>query len=93
MKKSRRTYTEEFKEHLVLMSAQVGSTIRSVADEYNVTPATIVNWRKKFAHLNPGQKRVIAIDRGITLEEARALMQEQRDRGEHINGYYPTQDC
>lgn len=93
MSKSRPVYTEEFKQHIVLLSAQIGNTIRQVAADHNLPAGTVVNWRSKFKHLNPQQKRSIAIDRGLTLDQARQLMKEQRDRGEHINGYYPTQDC
>ena len=61
-------YTEEFKERAVELSQQDGRSIKEVAAELGIAPATLCNWRRKMGVSTPRK--------GPEAEKLREMRQE-----------------
>ena len=58
-KKTRKTYTEEFRRQAVSLADQPGKSAREVADSLGIHANQIYNWRTQFAKISKKQFQIL----------------------------------
>ena len=82
--KSRRQYTQEYKQHAVAMSYEPGRSVASVARDLGIPENNLWRWREQYPFTNgtvsatpsgrtPEQERITALEREL------AKVKEERD--------------
>jgi putative transposase len=53
MKRSRKSYSPEFKAKVVLKLPQENKTINEIASKYDILPKSLTEWKKQFLEMQP----------------------------------------
>ena len=79
MSKKRTTYSAEFKSRLVLELLENEKTIAEIANENNITPKNLQNWKKIFL-----ENAVIAMEPAKAIKEYKLELVAALDKNEML---------
>ena len=82
-KKTRRTYTREYKIEAVRMTTEGGISVAQAARDLGINENTLHNWRRQFqqwgAPPNAGKEELTVAEENRRLRRDNAILREERD--------------
>lgn len=93
-RKSRTTYTEEFKRKAVLLTEQEGSSVGDVADQLGISPQYLSQWRTKMLkdkELEMVERKLDALEENRRLKEELKAMKMENEILKKAASYFASQ--